>query len=106
LLDSGADDTVFPDWVAKLIGVDLSSAPTASASGIGLTRSRLQLAEVTLRLTTSGEFHEWKARVGFTSTPLKQPLLGFAGFMQYYTASFFGDLEEVELTTNSKYPGS
>jgi hypothetical protein len=33
-------------------------------------------------------------------------LLGFAGFLQYFTATFFGDLEEVELTVNAAYPGT
>jgi hypothetical protein len=38
--------------------------------------------------------------------PLKQPLLGHAGFLEYFDATFFGDLEEVELAVNSRYRGS
>ena len=63
-------------------------------------------AEVTLRLTDGREFREWRARVGFTATPLQRPPLGFAGCLQFFTASFFGDREEVELTVNGLYPGT
>ena len=43
--------------------------------------------------------------VGFTSAPLRQPLLGYAGFLQFFTATFHGDREEVELAVNAAYPG-
>jgi hypothetical protein len=33
-------------------------------------------------------------------------LLGFAGFLQFFTATFRGDREEVELAVNVLYPGS
>jgi hypothetical protein len=33
-------------------------------------------------------------------------LYGFAGFLQFFTAKFEGDREEVELTVNSLYPGT
>ena len=35
LVDSGADDTLFPDAAAIMLGIDLSGAPTASASQAG-----------------------------------------------------------------------
>ena len=43
------------------------------------------------------------AWVGFTSAPIRHPLLGFAGFLQYFTATFHGDREEVELAVNGTY---
>ena len=48
----------------------------------------------------------WKAWVGFTSAPLRQPLLGYAGFLQFFDATFFGQREEVELAVNSAYSGT
>jgi hypothetical protein len=44
--------------------------------------------------------------VGFTNAPLRFALLGFAGVMQVFTATFRGDREEVELAVNGLYPGS
>jgi hypothetical protein len=105
LLDSGADDTVFPETVATLAGIDLTNAPTGQAAGVGMTAVVVRYAEVTLRLTDGREFREWPARAGFTAAPLHRPLLGFAGCLQFFTATFFGDREEVELAVNGLYPG-
>jgi hypothetical protein len=106
LLDTAADDTVFPESLATLLGIDLSNAPEAEASGIGgLPAARLRFAQVTLRLATPGEQREWPAMVSFTASRLRFPLLGFAGVLQFFDADFRGEREEVELTINSLYPG-
>ena len=65
----------------------------------------MRLAQVTLRIADNNEQREWRAWVAFTSATMRQPLLGFAGFLQYFTAAFHGDREEVELTVNGLYPG-
>jgi hypothetical protein len=106
LLDIGADDTVFPDLVATDIGIDLSQAPTGGASGVGLMSAVvLRYTEVVLRISDGQEHREWPARVGFTSALLHRPLLGYAGFLQFFTANFHGDRELAELTVNNAYPG-
>jgi hypothetical protein len=105
LVDTGADDTVFHEKVAQNLALDLSSAPSGDASGIGSAAIRLRYAPVQLRLTDGQEFREWTGLVGF-SPGLKQSLLGFAGCLQYFTAKFDSDLEELELTINSKYRGT
>jgi hypothetical protein len=106
LLDTGADDTLFPDALAASLGIDLSTAPALTAAGVGMVRTPYRVAEVTLRIADNQEQREWRAWVAFTSAPLRQPLLGYAGFLQFFTASFHGDREEVELTVNATYPGS
>ena len=106
LLDTGADDTVFPEDVADDIGLDLTNAPTGQMAGVGSAPSVLRYAQVTLRIAGPGELREWTTWVGFTSVALRRPLLGFAGFLQFFTATFRGDREEVELAVNVLYPGS
>jgi hypothetical protein len=106
LLDTGAEDTVFPDWIANLIGLDLTNAPTGSAGGVGGGMAILRYARVTLRIADQNEHREWQAWVGFTSAKIRLPLLGVAGFLQYFTAAFYGDREEVELVVNGQYPGT
>jgi hypothetical protein len=106
ILDTAADDTVFPDYVAARIGLDLSGAPTGSSSGVGRVPVQLRYAQVKLRVASGGEFREWPALVGFTSLPVRYPMLGFAGFLQFFTSTFHGDREEVELVVNSLYPGT
>src|SRR5215207_4281793 len=104
LLDTGSDDTVFTEAIAASIGIDLTNAPTATASGVGMVVSSIRYAEVRLRLTDGVEFREWPARVGFTPAPIKRALLGFAGFFQFFTATFDGDREHIELAVNAIYP--
>ncbi len=97
---------MFPDDAAALIGVDLTNAPSGTASGVGMVATPIRYAEVHIRLTDGHEFREWPARVGFTSAPLKRGLLGFAGFFQFFTTTFDGDREHIELTVNAVYPGT
>jgi hypothetical protein len=107
LLDTAADDTVFPESLAALLGVDLTGAPESEASGVGRSAAaRLRFATVILRLATSSERREWPATVSFTAAPLRFPLLGFAGALQFFDADFRGEREEVELTVNSLYRGT
>jgi hypothetical protein len=90
--------------VASRIGIDLSTADIGEGSGVSSGAAPLRYALVTLRVTDGHEFREWTGWVGFTSAPLRLPLLGFAGFLQFFTATFHGDREEVELTINTLFP--
>src|SRR5262245_61208147 len=106
LVDSGADDTVFSDQLAVVLGVDLSRAPTITSAGVGGAPLVVRLAEVTLRVADNQEQREWRAWVAFAPIPLRRALLGQAGFLDYFTATFHGHLAEVELAVNPAYPGS
>lgn len=106
LLDIGADDTVFPERMALHLGIDLSNAPLGHMQTATLKSHPIRYSQVVLRITDGVERREWPAWVGFTPAPLNQPLLGFAGFLQFFTATFHGDHERVELTVNSLYPGT
>jgi hypothetical protein len=105
VLDTGADDTIFSEVVAAIIGVDLRDAPWGWGIGVDGERVQLRYAEVTLRITDGREFREWLGWVGFTAVKLGRPLLGFAGFLECFTATFYGDREEVKLSANRKYRG-
>lgn len=106
LLDTGSDDSVFPESLAARIGIDLTGAPTGSVAGVGAGPVALRYAQATLRLTDGREFREWQGWVGFTATPLSLSVLGFAGCLQFFGAYFRGDREEVELETYALYPGT
>jgi hypothetical protein len=106
LLDTGADDTVFPESIAAIIGVDLTNAPSRSAQGVTRGAIPVRYAEVMLRLADQKERREWTAWVCFSPIMGPRALLGFAGFLQFFSALFLGDREEVELTVNGLYPGT
>jgi hypothetical protein len=105
-LDTAADDTIFSEDVARLIGLDLTGAPTGSGMVVGGSVVTLRYAEVTLRLSDGVERREWRGWVGFAPAKLRNALLGFAGCLRFFDAQFFGGREEVELTVNALYPGT
>lgn len=105
LLDTGSDDVLFPGSIAALIGIDLTNAPQGTASGSGPGTIPVRYAEATLRIADNQERREWRAWVSFTPVARRYALLGYAGFLQYFAATFLGDREEVELTVNGLYPG-
>ena len=106
LIDSGSDETIFPESVAGIIGVDLSQATSLATSGIGGSPVVVRFVEVSMRIADQQEQHEWTALVGFASLTRRSAVLGFAGFLQYFTTILHGDLEFVELTVNALYPGT
>ena len=75
-------------------------------AGVGGAAYRLCYAQVTMRVSDGVEFRSWPAWVGFTNAPLNQPILGYAGFLQFFDATFRGHAEEVELAVNPSYPGT
>lgn len=97
LLDTGSDDTVFEEWVARLIGVDLTQTIERDIGLVGRVQPvRVRYATVRLRITDGvQEIYEWPAVVGFTAIKLRYPLFGFAGFLQYFNVEFRGADREV-----------
>jgi hypothetical protein len=104
-LDTGADDTIFSERFAARIGLDLTNAPVGQATTATLANALVRYAQVALRVADGKEQNEWRAWVGF-SPAIRRPLFGFAGFLQFFTATFHGDHEQVELAVNSLYPGT
>jgi len=106
LIDSGADAILVPEYVAATIGIDLTTAAEETTRGIGGVRVTARYADVTMRIAAQNERREWTALVGFAPIGKRNAILGHAGFLQYFTTILYGDLEFVELTSNSLYPGT
>ncbi len=105
-LDTGADDTVFHDRVARDIGLDLTGAPQISMNLAGRGVIVCRYAPVVLRITDGLlETYEWMSVVGFVSVPIPQPLLGQAGFHQFFDVDYRGAAREAILLPNSSFPG-
>lgn len=105
LVDSGSDDSVFPQQVAVALGIDLTNAPTRVMTRLQPFSATLHFAQLRLLLTDGKEFRDWPAWVAFTLAPLAYPTLGFAGCLQFFTTKLYGDSQEVELEVNALYPG-
>jgi hypothetical protein len=106
LLDSGADDTLFPETAAVALGIDLTGAPTANATQAGGATIQYSYTSVSLRIADGKESCEWVAVIGFTKSPLRWPLLGQTGFLQFFDAALFGARREIILTPNAAFSGA
>src|SRR5207302_1511358 len=60
-IDTGADDTIFPTWLAQQIGIDLSSAPTGDSRSASGAVVQYHCALVTLRISDGIESCSWQA---------------------------------------------
>ena len=107
ILDSGADDTVLPDWIASALGLDLTGFEERPIGMIGRAPLSCRYAPVEIQISDGvRETYRWTAVVGFVSaTALVRPLLGQAGFLQYFDAEFRGADLEVFLNPNRSFPG-
>ena len=107
VLDTGADDTVVPDWIAAAIGLDLTGIEERPIGLAGRTPLRCRYAPVEIQVSDgTGETYRWTAIVGFVdATVLPRPLLGYAGFLQYFDTEFRGADTEVILLPNRSFSG-
>ncbi len=106
LLDTGSDDTIFPQGIATAIGIDLTNAPQLTIHLAGRGPFPCRYAQAGLRITDGlTETYEWPAVIGFVPVPLLNPLFGHAGFLQFFDAEFRGADREVILKPNPSFPG-
>jgi hypothetical protein len=105
LLDPGADDTVFPLAIAGFLGVALRPD-----GGHGLRwRGQgygLRFGDVSLELCANGQTWRWPTVVGFSPAPIRYPILGMCGCLNYFDTRFRGEARIVEVETNQTYPGT
>jgi hypothetical protein len=108
ILDTGADETVFEEYVATVIGVDFAGAVERTVGLAGRPGPvRCRYAAVQLRISDGlQETYEWTAVVGFVAVRLHYHLLGHAGFLEYFDAEFRGADRTAILTPNRTFPGS
>jgi hypothetical protein len=65
----------------------------------------VRYGEVRLELTDGSTTWSWPARVAFSAAPIRYPLLGQAGCLQYLDATFLGVDRVAVLDVNPSYPG-
>jgi hypothetical protein len=66
----------------------------------------LRFGKVELLLTDNVSTRRWPAVVGFSPAPLRYPILGQAGFLQFMDVRFLGADLLMELETNHTFPGT
>jgi hypothetical protein len=105
VLDPAADDTVFPLDTAGRIGARLRPDTGHRIRWRGQVHS-LRFGDVELELADDTALWRWAAVVGFSPAPLRYPILGQGGCLQFFDVRFLGLDRIAELETNRSYPGS
>ncbi|MFO0953719.1 MAG: hypothetical protein U0835_21700 [Isosphaeraceae bacterium] len=94
LADTGADDTLLPDFLIGPLGVVIAPGDRAVIVGIDGGTSVVKFGTVDLELPG----FRWSARVGFHAS--FNTVLGRLGFLEHFTATFNGQRRYVNLTPN------
>src|SRR5437016_4748866 len=102
-LDCASDDTIFPRFLARSLGIDLTGAPRGEARPGGSVAVPYYYAPVTLRVTEGREQCEWRAIVGFADLSLRWALLGHAGFLDFFDVELRGAKREAVLAPNMSF---
>lgn len=109
LVDTGADETIFPLSMAELIGIKLDEEVTSVAAGISGDRLKIHYGEVGLEIEADGTRVAWRTTVGFVDFGRADDeviILGHGGCLDYFTATFDGENSLLELMPNSLLPSS
>lgn len=93
LVDTGADETVLPDFLVSALGVEVGR--TGTFRGVGGHTVPGTFGEVTLELRQGRQSRRWETTVAFISGPIVA-ILGRHGFLEHFRATF--DDRKRELT--------
>jgi hypothetical protein len=107
LVDTGADNSIFPEELANELGVFTTPGQGPGAIGFGGQRIHLSYADVKLELQDDHSSLAWTSRVYFANVADGADttvILGHEGFLDYFTAAFDGDDCVLELTANTLLP--
>lgn len=106
LVDSGADETLLPISLAKVLDIELHAA-TSRAAGVSGEQLTIHYGDVELQIACGLEVVRWRTTVGFVEFGVSNDelvILGHGGCLDYFTATFDGEHAELELTPNGLLP--
>jgi hypothetical protein len=101
LLDTGADETILPRSIAGPLGIGLDDGARGRFRGVGGQVVTVVYGSVELELATQSRRLRWPVTVAFLDGA-HGAILGHAGFLEYFTASFNGERRHVTLRPNTR----
>lgn len=107
LVDTGSDNTVFPKSAADYLGIPISAMTVPTATAFGGQPIPLLFGEAVLRLQADEESLAWHTHVNFFDFDTAEEevvILGHAGFLEFFTATFDGQQGMLTLVPNDDLP--
>lgn len=107
-MDSGADETLLPISLAKVLDIELH-AETSRAAGVSGEQLTIHYGDVELQIACGRDVVKWRTTVGFVEFGISTDeliILGHGGCLDYFTATFDGANAELELIPNEYLPRS
>ncbi len=98
LVDSGADECIFPAELGELIGINVTKGKTQHFRGIGRGIITAYFHNVTLQVGDS----TFISYVGFSDAPGVVPILGQNGFFSLFKVCFDLPKRELKVISASK----
>jgi hypothetical protein len=106
LVDTGSDHTILPLSVAELLDIPIAPAAGPPATVFGGNKVQLMLGQADLEIEADGESLAWRAPLCFFDFGGAEEtlVLGHAGFLDYFTATFDGQHGVLTLIPNDDLP--
>jgi len=107
LVDTGADHTTLPISIAEELGIPLITEHTTQSSGFSGEEIETVPGEVELAIVAPDSEVRWRTHVYFARFPDESKegcILGHVGGLQFFSAHFDGERQELTLAPNSKLP--
>ena len=104
LIDTGADISIFPKFVADRLRLDLTGCPEIPVNAPLGGGGNYRLCEVELELRRSGEVLRWRTSVGFTQHEMSYAFLGTKGFFEFFDLAYSARRQTIELVASGDLP--
>lgn len=108
LIDTGADVTLLPRFLADVLEVEVEDEPHPIRGVAGATRMIVS-GVVGWVMDQDLDVHRWSSRVGFLASddPDQQLILiGLRGFLEYFRVTFDPAADVIELTPGPSFPAT
>ena len=104
LVDTGADISIFPKFVADRLRLDLTRLPEIAVNAPLGGGGNYRLFEVELELRRAGEVLRWRTAVGFTEHEMSYAFLGTKGFFEFFDLAYSARRQTIEIVANGDLP--
>ncbi len=107
LVDTGADNSMFPLSIARELGIETNKAKGPGATAFGGQEISLSFADIALEISEQNATVCWEARVhffDFANSELETLVVGHQGFLDFFVATFDGGQMTLDLQPNNDMP--